>query len=77
VIKQGLRLVRLHEHSVGLQLLNQLLSALGEHGGLVGGADEVDFLAIEALSEVNERRLEAVLSVDVRAIGAYLSPTRS
>ena len=70
-------MVRLNENGVGLKLLNQLLSALCEHGGLVGGADEVDFLAIEALSEVDEGRLEAVLSVVVRAMGAYLSPTRS
>lgn len=58
-----LRLVGLDEHGVGLKLLNKLLGSLGQHGRLVGRADQIDFLAVEALGQVDEGSVEAVLSI--------------
>ena len=58
-------------HSLRLDLLDELLSALGQHGGRVGRAHQVDLFVVEALRQVNESRLEAVDSGGVK----YLSLT--
>jgi hypothetical protein len=63
-MKQGgdLLLTSLNENRVGLELLDELLGPLSKHGRLVHGTNEVNFLAIEALSQMNKSGLEAVLS---------------
>ncbi len=56
--------VSLHEHGVWLELLNELLGSLSEHGGLIHRSDNINFLSIEALSEVQEGGVEAVFSIN-------------
>ena len=56
---------RLHHNGVGLQLLNELLGALGKHGGLVESTNKVNILSIEALGQMQKRRLETSLSTQV------------
>ena len=53
----------LNDNSVWLELLDEFLSALCQHGRLVSSSYEIDILAIEALSKMNERGVEAVVSV--------------
>jgi len=60
--KCRLLLIGLHKHGIGLDLLNEFLGSLGEHGGLVHGAHEIDLLSIESLGQMNQSGLEAVLS---------------
>ena len=72
--------VSLDQDGVRLNLFNELLSPLGEHGGLIHRSNQVDFLAIEALSQVHEGSVEAVLSIAnsyQHILSAYLSPTLS
>ncbi len=57
-----LRLVGLDQDGVRLQLLDELLGALGQHGRLVGRANQIDLLTVEALGQVDQGRVEAVLS---------------
>lgn len=53
----------LHENVVGLQFLDELLGALGEHCRLVQSSHKVDILSIESLSQMDECCVEAVVSV--------------
>ena len=67
-IERYLLLTSLNEDSVGLKFFNKLLRTLSKHGRLVHGANEVDFLTIEAFSQVDKGCLEAVLSIRNRLI---------
>jgi hypothetical protein len=55
--------ISLDENGVGLELLNELFGPLSKHSRLVHGTNKVNFLAIEALSQMNKSGLEAVLSI--------------
>jgi len=49
----------LHQYLVWFDLLNELLCSLSKHGRLIGRTNKVDILAIEALGEMAQSRLEA------------------
>ena len=53
----------LNKNLVGTELFDQFLRALSKHGRLVASADEVDILAVEALSEVHESCVKAVVTI--------------
>ena len=53
----------LNDNSVWLELLDKFLSALRQHGRLVSSSYEIDIFAIEAFGKMNERGIEAVVSV--------------
>jgi hypothetical protein len=55
-------LVGLNKNGVRLDLLNELLSSLGQHGRLICGTNKENFLAIESLCEMDESALKTVLS---------------
>ena len=55
--------IGLNKNGVRLELLDELLGPLSKHRRLVHGTDEVNFLAIEALSQMDQSCLEAVLSI--------------
>ena len=57
-----LLLISLHQDSLGLDLLNKLLSSLSQHSRLIHCANQIDILSIEALSQMNHRSFKAVLS---------------
>lgn len=55
-------LVGLNKNSIRLDLLDQLLSSLGQHRGLISCTNKEDFFSIESLCKVDECALKAVLS---------------
>ena len=61
----NLRGLGLDKHLIGLEFLNKLFSSLGEHGGLIHCADEIDLLTIESLRQVEHSGVETVLSKNV------------
>jgi hypothetical protein len=58
-----LRRVGLNENGIGLDFLDKFLGSLSKHGGLIHGTHKVDILSIEALCQMHESGLEAVLSI--------------
>ena len=55
-------LISLNHNGIWLNLLNKLLSSLGEHRGLISSTNKIDLLSIESLSQMNECALKAVNS---------------
>lgn len=54
---------RLHVDGRGLKFLNQLLSPVGESGGGVGGADEIEFTVALGILQDGESVVKGVVSV--------------
>jgi len=59
----------LDHDGVWLEFLDELLRTLGKHCGLVAGANQEHFLAIEALSQVDQRVREHAVSVAHALVG--------
>ena len=60
---KDLPLISLNENGIGLKLLYELLGPLSKHRGLIHSANEVNFLAIEALSQMDKSCFKAVFSI--------------
>jgi hypothetical protein len=57
--------IGLDHNSIRLNLLNQLLSSLGEHRGLVWRTHQIHFFTIESFGEMNHSSLKAVDSIQI------------
>jgi hypothetical protein len=57
----------LDKHGVWLELFDEFLCSLGEHGGLIHRSNHIDILPIEALGQVDQGSVKAVLSTQLES----------